>query len=242
MSPGRRPPDAARGQRARIAFAMALALVAVLGGASPTRSQATGSLRVERPGQGEVERVPTRVFEDQVYLQARDLARLIGASLHWRADVRKLVLRNLKHSLKLTVDSRWAVLDESEVFQLSAPVRQVAGEIYVPVSACQTILSGRFLPEARVTADRLVLMAEEPDTGPPVLAEDRGVTRLSLPSSHPLDAGLVSARASRFTLRVPGARLVFHRSGTVDFRYGTTSMRSPPPGVCPCADIRHTLG
>ena len=122
------------------------AALAFLAAASPPPAP---PLVVERTGQSKTETVPVRAIEDQNYLAARDLARLVGASLHWRADVRKLVVRTVEHSLKLTIDSRWAVVDESQTFQLSAPVRQVAGEIFVPISVFATVLSGRLVPQAR---------------------------------------------------------------------------------------------
>lgn len=164
-------------------------------------------LVVERTGQSKTETVPVRAIEDQHYLAARDLARLVGASLHWRADVRKLVVRTVHHDLKFTVDSRWVVLDEGETFQLDAPVRQVEGEVWVPVSAFETILSGRFVPQARLVRGHLLLVADEPDAGPPKLTVEGPITRLELPCKRPLDVGLVSARLSRFTLRIPGAHL-----------------------------------
>lgn len=202
-----------RGGAALAAAGLAAVLLAAAAGiSSPQRapgkgSGGTGSLVVERMGVGQVERLPTRVFDGQEYLSARHLARLLGASLHWRADVRKLVLRNVRHTLKLTVDARFAVLDESETFQLSAPVRQAEGEVYVPISAIPAVLSGRFLPMARLVEGRLLLVADEPDAGPPELRAEGGITRLTLPAEHPLEAGLVSARAGRFTVRIPGAHL-----------------------------------
>jgi N-acetylmuramoyl-L-alanine amidase len=201
----------------RARLALAVALLALCAGASgwgvrtsravPAAPPTEGTLIVERSGQGQVERVPTRIFDGQPYISARQLARLLSASLHWRADVRKLVLRNVKHTLKLTVDMRFVVIDEAQVFQLPAPVRQFAGEVYVPLSGVPTVLSGRFIPQARLDENRLLLVADEPDAGPPVLVVDHDITRLTLPSTRPLEAGLASARASHFTLRIPGAHL-----------------------------------
>ena len=90
-----------------------LALAALLAVAALAHAaDAPNTLVVERTGTGAAERVPTRTFENQSYVAARDLARLVGASVHWRSDVRKLVLRTVHHALKFTVDSRWVVLDE----------------------------------------------------------------------------------------------------------------------------------
>lgn len=210
------------GRAGAVAAALAVALLAAWAGSAgsqrdgaprtsgasaPPAAESGASLIVERVGQGQIERLPTRIFDGQPYISARHLARLVGASLHWRADVRKLVLRNVKHTLKFTVDVRFAVFDESEVLQLSGPVRQSAGEVYVPLSTVPAVLSGRFIPQARLAPGRLLLMADEPDAGPPSVAVEGDVTRLLLPATRPLEAGLVSARAGRFTMRIPGAHL-----------------------------------
>ncbi|HKA24054.1 MAG TPA: N-acetylmuramoyl-L-alanine amidase [Candidatus Eisenbacteria bacterium] len=186
--------------------ALAVLLAAAFGAAAPAPPP-PAPLVVERTGQGKAELVPVRTLDGQDYLAARDLARLVGASLHWRSDVRKLVVRTVHHDLKFVVDSRWVVLDEGETFQLDAPARQVQGEVWVPVSVFETILSGRFVPQARLARGHLLLVADEPDAGPPQLTVEGAITRLELPSQRPLDAGLVSARVSRFTVHVPGAHL-----------------------------------
>ena len=186
---------------------LALAAAAVLLGAAPAPPSNPPPLVVERTGQGKAEIVPVRTLDGYDYLAARDLARLVGASLHWRSDVRKLVVRTVHHDLKFVVDSRWVVLDEGETFQLDAPVRQVEGEAWIPVSAFETILSGRFVPQARLARGRLLLVADEPDAGPPKLTVEGPITRLELPSQRPIEAGLVSARTSRFTIHLPGAHL-----------------------------------
>src|SRR5262249_9204752 len=172
------PRGAAKGALVRGRGA-ALALVAVLGllGAAPAPSNPP-PLVVERTGQGKAEIVPIRTLDEHDYLAARDLARLVGASVHWRSDVRKLVVRTVHHDLKFVVDSRWVVLDEGETFQLDAPARQVQGEVWVPVSVFETILSGRFVPQARLARGHLLLVADEPDAGPPQLTVDGAITRL----------------------------------------------------------------
>ena len=194
-------------RRAAAGVLVIVTLLAAAGAWRVAHPQETGTLVVERTGTGTAVRVPTRTFGDQGYVAARDLARLVGASVHWRSDVRKLVLRTVHHALKFTVDSRWVVLDEGETFQLPAPVRQVSGEVYVPIAAFESILSGRFVPQAKLVRGRLVLVAESADAGPPRLTTEGAITRLVLPAQRPIEAGLISARASRFTLRVPGVHL-----------------------------------
>lgn len=175
--------------------------------AARSGAQEANAILVERPGQQSLERVAIRVFEGEPYVSAREAARLVDASLHWRPEVRKLVLRTLKHTLKLTVDNRFVVLDESDVFQLTAPVRQSSGEIFVPLTVFPAVLSGRFVPQARLARGRLLLVADEPDAGPPEIVVEGPITRLVLPSTRPLEAAIVSARESRFTVRIPGAHL-----------------------------------
>jgi N-acetylmuramoyl-L-alanine amidase len=199
--------EAVRGHRLSAWAPLAAAVVAcALFGALRVGSQAGGEIVVERPG-GRAETIPVRRLEGQPYVAARDVARLTGASLHWRADVRKLVLRHVDHTLKLAVDTRWAVVDDRIVLQLSGPARLEGGEVWLPLSAFETVLSGRFVPFADWTRGRLVLVAQEPNTGPAAIEVASGVTRLILPVAHPIEPGLASTRASRFTVMLPGARL-----------------------------------
>jgi N-acetylmuramoyl-L-alanine amidase len=187
-----------------------LILAALLLAVTPTLSlhgQTGNTLIVERPEIGLTESVPLWYFGDAPYIAARDVARFTGTSLRWRADVGKFVLRNSRHSLKFTVGLRYVVIDEGETVRLATPVRQEAGEIFVPLSVFETLLAGRFIRQATISPGRLVILTGRPNAGPPEIRLDEGATRLTLPVKAPLTAGLVSSRASRFTIRIPGARL-----------------------------------
>lgn len=139
---------------------------------------------------------------------ANTLARLVGGTKYWRPDLRKLEVRTIRHSLRLTVDDPYVLVDETAI-RLPSPVRLVRGEVRVPIDIFPLALSGRFLPRAAwdERTRRLVLFDQEPNLGPPVLAAGAGRTRLSLPLSVPLEPSVVSARRSRFLVEVAGAVL-----------------------------------
>jgi len=165
-------------------------------------------IKVERVGRGTTETVDVRVLDGRPSIGANDLARLAGGTKYWRPDLRKLEVRTVRHSLRLTVDAPYVVVDEVAI-RLPAPVRLVDGEVRVPIDVFPLALSGRFLPRADWDPKgvRLVLFDEEPNLGPPVLAADGVRTRISLPLAAPLEPSILSARKSRFLIEVAGAVL-----------------------------------
>ncbi len=196
--------------RRRILSATALAVAIALAGLAGSRSslgQAESFLTVERPLVGWRERLTVTSYANQRYLRARDLARVTESSFAWRSDIRKCVLRNRRHALKFTVGTRYVVVDENRVLQIDAPVRQEAGEVYVPLSALIGPLAGSLVREAHLHGARLTLEVEEPNAGRPELEESGAETRLLLPVPPHSGAGLLSPRASRFAVRVPYLRL-----------------------------------
>jgi N-acetylmuramoyl-L-alanine amidase len=182
---------------------VAAALVALLA-AGPARADVT----VERVGRGTRETIATRTLDGRPAMGANALARLVGGTKYWRPDLRKLEIRTIRHSLRLTVDAPYVLVDETAI-RLPSPVRLVGGEIHVPVDVFPLALSGRFLPRAAYDerGGRLVLFDQEPNLGPPVLAASGGRTRLTLPLAAPLDPSILSARRSRFLVEVGGAVL-----------------------------------
>lgn len=189
-------------------FIVLAALLSTISATPSLHAQSGNTLVVERPDIGLTENVLLWHFGEVPYVTARDVARLTDASLRWRADVGKIVLRNSRHSLKFTAGLRYVVIDEGETVQMAAPIRQEAGEIFVPLAIFETLLPERFIRKAAVTAGRLILFVSNPNTGRPIVKLDVGVTRFTLPVNAPLTASLISSRASRFTIRIPGARLV----------------------------------
>jgi N-acetylmuramoyl-L-alanine amidase len=169
----------------------------------------SAAVTVERAGSGTTETVPTRTFEGHSYMGANALARLVGGTKYWRPDLRKLEIRTVRHTLRLTVDAPYAVVDEVAT-RLAAPVRLVDGEVQVPLDVFPLALSGRFVPKAdfNPATHRLLLFTEEPNLGPPVLEASAPRTRLGLPATAAtLEPVILSARRSRFLVEVTGGVL-----------------------------------
>jgi N-acetylmuramoyl-L-alanine amidase len=177
----------------------------VLAGIAPPTAAAP--ITVERVGRGTRETVESSDLDGAPTVGANALARLVGGTKYWRPDLRKLEIRTIRHSLRLTVDDPYVLVDETAI-RLPAPVRLVRGEVRVPVDIFPLALSGRFLPRAAwdPRSRRLVLFDQEPNLGPPVLAGGAR-TRLSLPLAVPLEPSILSARRSRFLVEVAGAVL-----------------------------------
>lgn len=179
-----------------------LALLAV------TAAGAHADLRVERVGRGTSETVGTLELDGHTAVGVNTLARLVGATKYWRPDLRKLEIRSVSHTLGLTVDAPYVIVDDVAI-RLPTPVRLVNGEVHVPVEIFPLALSGRFLPRAAwdQRSRRLVLFDQEPNLGPPVPSVTGPRTRLTLPITTPLDPSVVSSRRSRFLVDVGGGVL-----------------------------------
>lgn len=169
---------------------------------------AGAAIKVERVGRGTTETVETTVLDGRPAIGANALARLVGGTKYWRPDLRKLEVRTVRHSLRLTVDAPYVIVDEVAI-RLPSPVRLIDGEVRVPLEVFPLALSGRFIPRATydAKAGRLILFDQEPNLGPPVLSASGSRTRLSLPLAAPLEPSILSARRSRFLIEVAGAVL-----------------------------------
>jgi N-acetylmuramoyl-L-alanine amidase len=163
---------------------------------------------VERVGRGTRETIQTTELDGRPSVGANTLARLVGGTKYWRPDLRKLEVRTVRHSLRLTVDDPYVLVDEVAL-RLPSPVRLVRGEVRVPIDIFPLALSGRFLPRAAYDerTSRLVLFDQEPNLGPPDLVVTGARTRLTLPLAAPLEPSIPSARRSRFLVEVAGAVL-----------------------------------
>lgn len=162
------------------------------------------AVRVERVGRGTSESVPTIVLEGRPYIGANALARLVNGTKYWRPDLKKLEIRSVRHSLRLTVDTPYAVVDEVAI-RLGSPVRMVAGEVHAPLDVFPLALSGRFLARAAwdPRTNRIVIFAQDPNLGPPRMTVSGPRTRLVLPITERLEPQILSARRSRFLIEVP---------------------------------------
>jgi len=169
---------------------------------------APNTLRVERVGRGTFETVATLRLDGRPYMGVNELARLVGGTKYWRPDLRKLEIRSVRHSLRVTVDAPYAIVDDVTI-RLPAPARLVNGEVQVPLDIFPLALSGRFLPRAAYDerTNRLALFDQEPNLGPPTLSVTGPRTRLVLPLMTPLEPSVVSSRRSRFLVDVGGGVL-----------------------------------
>ena len=183
-------------------FVFALFVLASL--AAPASAQ----VKVERVGRGTSETVATILLDGRPYMGVNEVARLVSGTKYWRSDLRKLEIRNVRHSLRVTVDTPYAIVDDVTI-RLPAPVRLIGGEVQVPLEIFPLALSGRFLPRAAydARAERLVLFDQEPNLGPPTVSVTGPRTRLTLPLATPLEPSVVSSRKSRFMVDVGGGVL-----------------------------------
>ncbi|MCD4690289.1 N-acetylmuramoyl-L-alanine amidase [bacterium] len=100
-------------------------------------SAPAASVRVTVKGRSSSVLVETRMFDDITYFSLADLAAAAGASRHWHATTRKMVVLVGTHRLTLAIDSHFATLDQS-VVNLKRPVRMRDGVLWVP----QAFLTG----------------------------------------------------------------------------------------------------
>src|SRR5438477_359917 len=150
--------------------------------------------RTPPPGEGP-ESIRTRQVAGADYVPVNDLARILDATRFWRADVRKLVLRSGSHSIVLTLDDPFALVDDATV-RLVHPVRSAGGELQVPVDLLRWLPSDSTM--ARLTFDarrqRVVVLPASGSIGTPKLQIGDHVTRLSFPAEK-ADEAVVVARA-----------------------------------------------
>lgn len=160
--------------------------------------------RTPPPGEGP-ETIRTRQLAGADYVPVNDLARILDATRFWRADVRKLVLRAGSHSIVLTLDAPFALVDEATV-RLERPVLSAGGELQVPVDLLRWLPSDSTM--ARLTFDqrrqRVVVLPSSGSIGSPKLQVAPGVTRLSFPAEKADEAVVVARSRAHFRLRFGG--------------------------------------
>ena len=160
--------------------------------------------RTPPPGEGP-ESIRTRQMAGADYVPVNDLARILDATRFWRADVRKLVLRAGPHSIVLTVDDPFALVDDATV-RLERPVRSAGGELQVPVDLLRWLPSDSTM--ARLSYDerrqRVVVLPASGGVGSPRLQVTGEVTRLSFPADKADEAVVVARSRAHFRLRFGG--------------------------------------
>ncbi|HET9328184.1 MAG TPA: N-acetylmuramoyl-L-alanine amidase [Candidatus Eisenbacteria bacterium] len=160
--------------------------------------------RTPPPGEGP-ETVAVRKLEGRPYIGVNDLARLIEATKFWRADVRRLVLRTSSHTIVLTADNPFVVVDD-RTFWLADPVRSQDGEFQVPVALVDSLPSdstlARLIYDAR--RSRVVVLPVSGGVGSPRVAIVGAMTRMTFPADHAEEAVVVTRGRARFRLRFGG--------------------------------------
>jgi N-acetylmuramoyl-L-alanine amidase len=176
----------------------------VLGVALAGLAALAADWRQPPPGEGP-ETVPVRRFDGTAYVAVNDLARLLDATKFWRADVRRLVLRSGPHTIVLSDDNPFVVVD-SRTLWLGAPVRSERGELQVPVALVDSLPRDSTL--ARLTYDvrraRVVVLPASGGVGSPRVQIESHVTRLVFPADRAEEAVVVARAHDHFRLRFGG--------------------------------------
>jgi len=194
-----------------LAFAVALAAGpspgahAVRAWAAGTRASAAAeSARV--PGGLGVPAVPVTGMDGVPVVGANDLARLLGASRTWRADVRKLGFKIGEHRITFTEGNPFVIVDD-HMLRLGHAPRSRAGELQVPAEFARALPEGPGWPRLAYDADanQLRVAPVAGFVGAPRVVAHGGVTSLVIPAEH-AEAAVVAGRSrARFRLRVAGA-------------------------------------
>jgi N-acetylmuramoyl-L-alanine amidase len=160
--------------------------------------------RTPPPSEGP-DTAPVRQIEGRPCIAVDDLARLLDATKFWRADVRRLVLRTGPHTVVLTADNPFVVVDERTLW-LGAPVRSRGGELQVPVALVDSLPSDSIL--ARLTYDarraRVVVLPNSGRVESPRWAVQGELTRIVFPADHAEEAVVVARGRAHFRLRFGG--------------------------------------
>lgn len=206
MSPSRPPVGARRGPRraaARAAVAALLLAIAALvpfAGAArrpPPRAEAP---RIEGP-----DSAPVRRLDGEPYVGVNDLARLLGATKFWRADLRKLTLRGGHHSITFTVDNPFVVVDATTLW-MGLPVRSVRGELQIPAALADSLPSDSTFARLYFDGgrDRILVLPPSGGVGTPAVTLHPGMTRIGFPADDPASAVVVGRSREHFRIRFGG--------------------------------------
>lgn len=139
------------------------------------------------------------------WIGAHDLARLLGATKFWRADLRKLELRAGGHRLMLTVDNPFVLIDDRTV-ALTAPVRSRAGELRAPVALIDSLPRDTTLARLVYDVHRGLVLRVPPEglVGSPAITADSTSGRVVFPVERPEDVAVIGRDRSHFRIRFGG--------------------------------------
>lgn len=151
------------------------------------------------------ERALVRTLDDGPWLGVNDLARLLGATKYWRADLRKLELRAAGHRIQLTAGNPFAIVDDATVW-LSAPPRSVRGELHVPLDFLARIPRDSTLAQL-VHDRRRGVVLQVPPAGlveSPQIRAGAAQTRVTFPVDRPQEVVVASRSRAHFQVRLDG--------------------------------------
>jgi len=171
------------------------------------------------------ESVPVSRIGGVAHIGANDLARLLGATKFWRADLRKLVLRAGPHRVTLTTDNPFAVVDDRTVW-LRAPVVSRGGELQVPVS----------LLDALPRDTTLARLLFEPHRGAVVKVPRGGLVR-----SPEVTSGDTLTRVVFPVERVADVTVVGRARGHFRVRFAGTFVGAAPESLPPASLVRRIM-
>jgi len=137
---------------------------------------------------------------------ANDLARLLGATRTWHADVRKLVLVAGEHRLTFTEDNPFVIADD-RTLQLAHGAFSRAGELQIPVDLARALADDSGWPRLGYDAHARELRAVPTGgyVGSPRVTVGPGMTELWIPTEHPEQARVIGRGRARFRIRMRGA-------------------------------------
>jgi N-acetylmuramoyl-L-alanine amidase len=189
------------------AASLALALgVALAAGAAVRAAGRTDADSARVPAGLGVPWAPVARVDGVPMLGVNDLARLLGASRTWRADVRRMTLRSGGRHLTLTADNPFVIV-EDRTLRLEHPVRSNAGELHVPVELVDLLPRGAGWPQLShdAAARRVRVAPRDGFVGSPRVTVAGGRTLLEVPCERAEGAAVVARSRARFRLRLPGA-------------------------------------
>ena len=179
---------------------------------SPRTARGRASLRTAPPsewtrvpGAELPENAPVERAADGEWIGAQDLARLLGATKYWRADLRKLELRAGTHRIQLTVDNPFVLVDDRTV-ALAMPVRSRAGELRAPVALIDSLPQDSTLMRLIYDAHRGRVLRVPPEglVRAPRIEAEAGRVRVVFPTDRPEEATVVGRGRAHFRVRFGG--------------------------------------
>lgn len=185
----------------RRSVALALVLLALLAtGATPPP---TAPAKAPAPTQQYAAAVARD--RDAPRVGSSELARLLGATRFWRADVRRLELRLDGHRLVFSADNPYVLVDDRTV-RLDTPCLVRSGELLVPVEIARRLPTTAGWPRLAYDADAHLLRVAPASgyLGAPRVRVAGAVTELTVPSEQPAAAMVVGRSRARFRLRLAG--------------------------------------